>query len=357
MQTPKKKALVAGALGVSGRALVNHLVSLPEWEVVGLSRRSPEFQSPARYVSADLRNRSEVDACISGMGEITHVFYTALYWGTNFFDEVSPNLAMLQNVVEAVEHTSRSFRKVVLLEGAKYYGAHLGPYKTPAKEDDPRHMPPNFYYDQEDYLKARSMDKGWSWTALRPSSICGFAVGNPMNMATVIAVYASICKELGLPLRFPGSPVSYGKIMEMTDAELLAKAMVWAALNERCAGEAFNITNGDFQRWENIWPRLAEFFRMPYGPPQRFPLTQFMSDKGSLWQKMVNTYDLLDHTFQQAAAWPFGEVIFNLEYDVMSDTTKCRQFGFHEFVDTQEMLVRLLIQFQQMRFIPNKIGC
>lgn len=26
------------------------------------------------------------------------------------------------------------FRKVVLVEGAKYYGAHLGPYKTPAKE-------------------------------------------------------------------------------------------------------------------------------------------------------------------------------------------------------------------------------
>ena len=31
-----KKALVAGALGVTGRTLVNHLVSLGDWEVFGL---------------------------------------------------------------------------------------------------------------------------------------------------------------------------------------------------------------------------------------------------------------------------------------------------------------------------------
>jgi hypothetical protein len=39
------KALVAGALGVTGRALVNHLVSLGNWEVIALSRRRPEFQT------------------------------------------------------------------------------------------------------------------------------------------------------------------------------------------------------------------------------------------------------------------------------------------------------------------------
>ena len=348
-----KKALVAGALGVSGRALVNHLVSLRDWEVIGLSRRSPELQSSARYIAIDLLNRSDVDTCVSGLGDITHIFYAALQPGADFFDEIPPNLAMLQHIVEAVERTSPSFRKAILIEGAKYYGAHLGPYKTPAREDDPRHMPPNFYYDQEDYLKARSAGKEWSWTALRPSSICGFAVGNPMNMATVIAVYASICKELGLPLRYPGSAAAYGMIMEMTDADLLAKAMVWAALNDRCDGEAFNITNGGFSRWEHVWPRLANFFAIPYAPPQRFPLAKFMSDKEPLWQAMVRKYNLLDYTFQQAAAWPFGEAVFNIEYDVMSDTTKSRQFGFHEFVDTEEMLLRLLTQFRQMRFIPG----
>jgi hypothetical protein len=50
----------------------------------------------------------------------------------------------------------------------------------------------------------------------------------PMNMATVIAVYAALCKEMELPLRFPGSTAAYRAVMEMTDAELLAKAIVWA---------------------------------------------------------------------------------------------------------------------------------
>src|SRR5215472_2909582 len=91
-----RRALVAGALGVSGRAVVNHLAALEDWEVVGLSRRSPEVKSSARYVSVDLLNRSEADAVIRSLGDVSHIFYAALYWGSNIFDEVAPNLAMLQ---------------------------------------------------------------------------------------------------------------------------------------------------------------------------------------------------------------------------------------------------------------------
>jgi nucleoside-diphosphate-sugar epimerase len=347
-----KKALIAGALGVTGRALVNYLVSLGNWEVIGLSRRSPEFRTAAQFIAVDLLDQQQVATRLNGIGDVTHVFYAALYPAANFFEEVVPNLTMLRNTVGTVEQFSGKLRKVILIEGAKFYGAHLGPYKTPAKETDPRHMPPNFYYDQEDYLKECSTGKAWSWTALRPSCICGFAVGNPMNMATVIAVYAALCKEMGLPLRYPGSTAAYRALAEMTDAELLAKAMVWAGENDRCDGQAFNITNGDFIRWENIWPRLAEFFKMEYAPPLRLPLTQFMSDKEPVWKALLKKHRLLDYTFREAAAWPFGEAVFNIDYDVMADTTKSRQFGFHEWVDTEEMLIRLFTQFRQMRFIP-----
>ena len=116
-----------------------------------------------------------------------------------------------------------------------------------------------------------------------------------------------------------------------------------------------NITNGDFNRWEHLWPRLAEFFHMSYAPPQRIPLTQLMSDKEPVLQKLVSKHNLLQYKFQEAAAWPFAEVIFNIDYDVMSDTTKCRQCGFHEFVDTEEMLMRLFTRFQKMRFIPASL--
>jgi nucleoside-diphosphate-sugar epimerase len=349
----RKKAVVAGALGVSGRAIVNHLTGLGDWEVIGLSRRAPDFPTPARFLAVDLLDRGEVERRLAECRDVTHLFFTALQMRASPFEEVGLNLAMLQHPVEAVERSSGQLRKVVLMEGAKYYGAHLGPYKTPAREQDPRHLPPNFYYDQEDYLKTRSARQGWSWAALRPSLICGFAVGNPMNMATVIAVYASLCRELGLPLRYPGSARAYGALMEMTDADLLARAAVWAAETDRCDGEAFNITNGDFHRWESLWPRLAEFFRLPLAPPLRLPLTQFMSDKEPLWRSMVQKHNLLDYSFQDAAAWPFAEAVFNIEYDVMSDTTKARRFGFHEVVDTEEMLLRLMKDFQTLRFIPT----
>jgi hypothetical protein len=37
---------------------------------------------------------------------------------------------------------------------------------------------------------------------------------------------------------------------------------------------------------------------------------------------------------------------------MMLMASKSRQFGFHEFVNNEEMLLRFLGQFQQMRFIP-----
>ena len=39
----------------------------------------------------------------------------------------------------------------------------------------------------------------------------------------------------------------------------------------------------------------------------------------------------------------------------MTDTTKSRWFGFHEWVETEEMLMRLFSQFQKMRFIPSQM--
>jgi hypothetical protein len=50
----------------------------------------------------------------------------------------------------------------------------------------------------------------WNFTVLRPGgAVCGLSQGSPMNLATVIAVYAAICRELGLPLRFPGPESVY----------------------------------------------------------------------------------------------------------------------------------------------------
>jgi hypothetical protein len=75
--------------------------------------------------------------------------------------------------------------------------------------------------------------------------------------------------------------------------------------------------------------------------------------QGSTLASDGQKYHLFAYPYKYAAARPFGEAIFNLEYDVMSATTKSRQFGFHEAIDTEEMLLRPLAQFQKMGFIPT----
>jgi nucleoside-diphosphate-sugar epimerase len=255
VMSTRKVALVVGAQGVIGGNLVAHLKELGNWDIVGLSRRGGEDSGPVRHISVDLLDRQDSAAKLARLNDVTHIFYAAFQDRPTWAELVPPNLAMLRNVVETVEPIARGLRHVSLMQGYKVYGAHLGPFKTPARESDPNHMPPEFNIDQQDFLEERQRGKDWTWSALRPSVVIGHALGNPMNLAIVIALYAAMSKELGLPLRFPGKPGAYDKLIEMTDAGLLAHATVWAASDERCANQAFNITNGDLFRWNEMCRR------------------------------------------------------------------------------------------------------
>ena len=142
--------------------------------------------------------------------------------------------------------------------------------------------------------------------------VCGFALGNPMNLAMVIAVYAAISKELGLPLRFPGKPGAYDRLIEMTDAGLLAKATVWAATDPRCANQAFNINNGDLFRWNEMWPKIARFFDLEVAPPLPMSLDVVMADKEPLWNDMVARHGLAPTAYTDVSSWAFGDFVFAL---------------------------------------------
>lgn len=346
------KALVAGGLGVTGRTLVNHLDTLPEWETVAISRRTPEFETSARYISLDLTNLGDCQQVLSDVKDVTHLFFAAYQQQPTLLQESAVNLAMLKNLVEAVETMSTSLQRVVLVQGGKVYGVHLGPYKTPAQETDARHMPPNFYYDQEDYLRSRSQQASWTWTALQPSAVCGFAVGNPMNLLTAIAVFAVMSRELGLPLRFPGKKTAYSTLFEVTDATLLAKAMVWAATASRCADEAFNITNGDFFRWEDMWSKIATYFGMAVGYPQPLRLLDYMADKAPLWDFLVQRDGLQPHKFDEIASWAYADGCFALDYDIVSDTLKARQYGFPDCLNSEQMFLNAFKELQVNCIIP-----
>jgi len=200
-----KTALVAGGTGVVGRNLLRHLVSDLDWDVIAVSRRAPDIEGDYRHIAADLLDPIDVAAKLGGLSEVTHIFFSAYIEKPTWAEMVVPNLALLTNLMDAVEPAARHLQHVNLMHGTKWYGSHLGPFKTPARETDPGHMPPNFYYDQQAFIVERQKGKAWTWSSARPHAICGFAVGNPMNLVMVLAVYATISKALGLPLRHPGS--------------------------------------------------------------------------------------------------------------------------------------------------------
>jgi len=352
MTSDQKVALVVGAQGVIGRNLAHHLASLGNWDVIGLSRRGGEAGDRTQHIAVDLLDPDDTRAKLRDVTDVTHIFYAAYQDRPSWAELVPPNLAMLVNVVDAIEPLARNLRHISLMQGYKVYGAHLGPFKTPARESDAGHMPPEFNVDQQQFLEERQTGKNWTWSAIRPSVVCGFALGNPMNLAMVIAIYAAISKELGLPLRFPGKPGAYDTLLEMTDAGLLARATVWAATEERCANQAFNINNGDLFRWSEMWPKIARFFDLELAPPLPMSLEVVMADKEPLWNHMVEKHGLAPHAYKDVSSWRFGDFVFSWDYDMFADGSKARRFGFHEFVDTERMFLDIFAEFRRRRIIP-----
>jgi nucleoside-diphosphate-sugar epimerase len=347
--TEHRVAVVAGGLGVIGHALAQHLTQRDGWDVVAISRRKPDGAGRARHLQLDLLDPLETIQGLAAVGA-THLFFAAYQDRRDQVELADLHLAMLQNFVRAGA-AGAGLRRVVLYEGVKYYGVHLGPFKTPAVEDDPRHLPPNFYYSMEDWLRAEAAGKAWDAVVLRPDVVCGPVVGNGFNVVMLIAVYAAISKELGVPLRFPGSPAAYRALVQVTDSGHLARAAEWAAVGAP-GGEAYNVTNGDLFRWEQMWPVVARFFDMPLAAPQPIPLTTFMNDKGPVWERLVKRHGLVPNPYETIAIWAAGDFVLNCGYDVVSSTTKIRKAGFGEVVDSTEMFLRMLTEVRQRRVIP-----
>jgi nucleoside-diphosphate-sugar epimerase len=352
MAQPKRTVLVAGSLGVSGRAAAAHWARQPDTVVYGLSRRSVAEPEGVRHISVDLLQPENVEAKLGSISGVTHLVFAAYIERPTAAEKSQVNVAILRHLLDVVERTSPELEHIAFYQGGKAYGADLGPFQTPAREDDPRLMPPNFYYDQEDLLRARQKGKAWHFTALRPEAICGFGLGNPMNLTMVIAVYAAISKELGLPLRFPGTEQAYRALYQVTSAEILAEATVWAGQTPAARNEIFNITNGDYFRWEHLWPRIARTFGMEVAYPVPIPLATYMADKEPVWDEIVRRYNLQPIPYRDIARWEFGDFIFHSGFDNISSTIKARRAGFHDCTDTEDMFREFFDQLRRERVLP-----
>ena len=356
MARTHKVALVVGVTGVTGTPLAEQLLIASGWKVYGLSRRTIQLNTNAQpgaytHLSVDLTDAAATQRTMRACADVTYVFYCA--------NEGSRDMrrTMIRNVIDALETTAPQFANINLLQGTKYYGSHLGPFKTPAKETDARVPGGDFYYSEEDFVSARQAGKHWTWTAVRPHSVCGYAAGNPMNLASVIGIYGSLLRELGQPFGFPGSARCFDSLFQAADADLLARASIWISTHEHCANQAFNVNNGDYFRWRHLWPSLAEYFQLAEAGPQSYSMEEFLRDKQPLWEAMTSKYRLQPFPFARAAKWARGDYTpphsrIACEYDVISDLVKIRQAGFCEAMDSEHMFRRILGRLRALHVIP-----
>jgi nucleoside-diphosphate-sugar epimerase len=352
-----RKVLVAGGYGVSGTAVVEAALADRGWDVITAGRRPAPTtllsgHAPPSHVIADLLDAEGTVHAFSHLSDVTDVAFCAYLERPTMAETVAPNVAMLVNTLNALTSAGAKIGRVVLMGGGKSYGGHLGPYKTPAKESDPRLMAPLFYEAQEDALRDWAARNGANWTILRPDGIIGPSLGSPMNLLTGLATYAAVSKALKIPLRFAGSAAGWSTLLQVTDADLLGRATLWALEAATARDEIFNLTNGDHFRWKHIWNDLGAFFDIPVAEPQPMSLTTQMADKGPLWDKIVAEHGLRATSWKDIASWGFVDALMNVNFDLVQSTIKIRQAGFAECIDTHVSVIGHLQRMRAARLIP-----
>ncbi|SEI43706.1 SDR family oxidoreductase [Pseudomonas sp. NFR16] len=343
-------ALVVGSSGIIGSALVETLHSVPDWSVRALRKTDlPGVEA----IDCDLSDAQATRLALKAASDTTHVFYAALQADPDLARESEINTVMLRNVLDALKANGAPLQRVVHYQGAKVYGVHLGAGIAPFYEDDPRHVAANFYYAQEDLLRERQASDGLDWSILRPDVVVGDIAGNPMNIAMVIGVFAALSKQAGVPLRFPGSMRTYREVVaQVTDAHWLARASLWAAVAPTARNEAFNLVGEPF-RWERIWTRVADALNMDVATPQPFSLAKHMPGKTGDWERLAAKHRLNPLPYEKLVGWPFGDFVFNTEFDMISDMNKIRRAGFTEVVNNEEILVGALKGLAEKGLLPR----
>ena len=355
--TEGRSALVVGATGIGGSALVD-LLTEQGWSVTALSRRPGAERPGVRWVSADLRSADDLSRVLADE-QPTHVFFTA--WSRQATEEenIKVNGGMVRDLLAALSHAPVDH--VALVTGLKHY---LGPFEaygqgnmpdTPFHEEEERLDVPNFYYAQEDELFAAAERDDFTWSVHRSHTVIGHAVGNAMNMGLTLSVYASICRELGTPFVFPGSLTQWNGLTDMTDSSVLAEQMVWASTSEAGRDEAFNVVNGDVFRWRWMWARLAEYFGVePVGPgAEPLPLEEQMVGAEKVWQQMVQTHGLVEPDLGRIASWWHTDADLGRPIEVVTDISKSRLAGFTVHHRTVDSFTALFDRYRADKLIPS----
>ena len=361
-----KTVLVAGATGLVGYACLKHFAAQAGCEVIAVSRRQPDTLYGARWYPLDLADAAACAALAPQLAGVTHLVYAALYErpglvaGWREDEQIRLNEAMLRNLFAPLERVAPKLRHVALLQGTKAYGVHVRPLTVPARENrSEMHEQPNFYWNQERFIRASQQGKSWSWSILRPVLIVGESVGSAMNVVPALGVYAAIMRRAGKSaLDYPGG---VGRVAQAVDADLLARAIAWSGESEKAANEIFNVTNGDVFVWPNVWPAIAEAFGMAPGIHVPLALDSEIRPREAAWAEIRRDHGLVSGTLKDFVGLSFEYADYTMGYGrsqpgppALVSTIKLMQAGFTEVMDSEAMFAKAIAELQAKRLLPPR---
>ncbi|WP_437615835.1 SDR family oxidoreductase [Erwinia sp. V71] len=353
----QKQALIVGISGVIGRALAEKLQA-EGWQVTGLSRGRGAIPEGCSSLTADLTDAAAVRAALTEY-KPDALFFSVWARQENEKANIRVNGAMVKNVIDALGERLQGAH-VALVTGLKHY---LGPFEaygkgnvpvTPFREEQGRQPVDNFYYAQEDEVFAGAEKYAYRWSVHRPHTIVGYALGNAMNMGQTLAVYATLCREMGWPFIFPGSPQQWQGVSDVTDASLLAEQLHWAATSATAANQDFNTVNGDVFRWNWLWPRIAAYFGIEAAdyPAQMMPLDGRMAEAAARWQQVVGKYQLREADISKLVSWWHTDADLGRPMEAFTDMSKSRKAGFSGYRSTLDSFSQLFDRLKAENIIP-----
>jgi len=359
----RKQVLIAGGSGLVGYAAIRSFGADPDCDVIALSRRPPDVTHGARFRPLDLTDAAASEQLAASLPDVTHLVYAALHErpglvaGWREREQIETNERMFRNLLDPLERHAKNLRHVTLLQGTKAYGVHVRPLSVPARENrSEMHEQPNFYWNQENHLRALQRGKDWAWSILRPVLIVGYSTGSAMNVIPAIGVYAAFKRETGLALPFPGGGP---RVAQAIDADLLARAIAWAGEAASARNEIFNITNGDVFVWENVWPAIAASLGMQPGGHVPLSLDREIRPREAEWEAIRARHGLRSGNLRDFVGLSFEYADYTMGYGrnapgppAIVSTIKLMQAGFIEVIDTELMFAKYFAEFQANRLLP-----
>ncbi|MBS0523809.1 MAG: NAD-dependent epimerase/dehydratase family protein [Proteobacteria bacterium] len=361
-----KTVLIAGATGLVGYACLKHFAAQPGCTVIALSRRQPDRLYGARWFPIDLANADACAALAPQLADVTHLVYAALHErpglvaGWREDEQIRLNETMLRNLFEPLERAAAKLAHVALLQGTKAYGVHVRPLAVPARENrSEMHEQPNFYWNQERFVRARQLGKAWHWSILRPVLIVGDSVGSAMNVIPALGVYAAMMRRAGrTALDYPGG---VGRVAQAVDADLLARAIAWSGEAAKAANEIFNVTNGDVFVWPNVWPAIADALGFAAGAHVPLALDKEIRPREAEWAEIRRQHGLVSGTLKEFVGLSFEYADYTMGYGrsqpgppALVSTIKLMQAGFTEVMDTEAMFAKAIAEMQAKKLLPPR---